>query len=136
MIQNNFGVEFAFQQTGVLEKLRWLQRHLQIARKKILPAVRLFLGRLPLQSGNSICVEILDLAPKMTSTIWSFDVMKKPHKRFLSTSVSRNWQLLPVLLYTAKSFCLQISPGLRYSSIFMLILTLTSPYGPILVYAY
>ena len=62
-------VNFCFQETGVLEELGRFERHWQVGRKKLLPVVNLFLGRLPWRRVNdSICVETLDLALKMTST--------------------------------------------------------------------
>ena len=71
-----------FQRDDVLEELCISERHWQLPRKKLLPLVRLFWGRLPwskrlpfLGINDSICIEILELAPKMTPTIWCCDVM-------------------------------------------------------------
>ena len=43
---------FVFQQSGVLEELRGRKRHRHVGRKKLLPVVRLFLGRLPWRRGK------------------------------------------------------------------------------------
>ena len=61
---------------GVLEELRWFERHWQVRRKKLLPVVRLF----PLYGPwrrvhDSECVFEADLEPKMTVTMSSYDVM-------------------------------------------------------------
>ena len=72
----NLEVDFCFQETGVLEELGRFERHWHVRHKKLLPLMRLFWGRLPWQGGkDSICVENLDLAPKMTSTIRRCDWM-------------------------------------------------------------
>ena len=69
--------QFFFQETGVLEELGFFKPRWQIRRQKLLPVVRLFWGRIPWRGKNhSICAENLDLAPKMTSTIWCWDWMK------------------------------------------------------------
>ena len=43
---------FCFQETGVLEELGGFERHWHVRRKKLLPVVRLFLGRLPWRRGK------------------------------------------------------------------------------------
>ena len=50
-------VNFCFQETGVLEELGRFERHWHVRRKKLLPVVRLFLGRLPWRRGKqgSLC---------------------------------------------------------------------------------
>ena len=45
-------VNFCFQETGVLEELGRFERHWQVGRKKLLPVVNLFLGRLPWRRGK------------------------------------------------------------------------------------
>ena len=45
---------FWFQETGVLEELRGFERHWHVRRKKLLPVVRLFLGRLPWRRGKQV----------------------------------------------------------------------------------
>ena len=44
---------FCFQETGVLEELGGFERHWHVRRKKLLPVVRLFLGRVPWRRGKS-----------------------------------------------------------------------------------
>ena len=43
---------FFFQETGVLEELWISERHWQVGRKKLLPELPLFLGRLPWRRGK------------------------------------------------------------------------------------
>ena len=50
----NFGERFFFQLSGVLEELRGPQRHWHVPRKKLLPVVRFFLGRLPWRRGKRL----------------------------------------------------------------------------------
>ena len=45
---------FVFKKTGVLEKLGRFERHWQVGRKKLLPVVNLFLGRLPWRRGKRL----------------------------------------------------------------------------------
>ena len=45
-------VDFCFQETGVLEELGRFERHWHVRRKKLLPLMRLFLGRLPWRGGK------------------------------------------------------------------------------------
>ena len=45
-------VNFCFQETGVLEELGRFERHWHVRRKKLLPLMRLFLGRLPWRGGK------------------------------------------------------------------------------------
>ena len=45
-------VNFCFQETGVLEELGGFERHWHVRRKKLLPVVRLFLGRVPWRRGK------------------------------------------------------------------------------------
>ena len=47
-----FGGRFFFQLSGVLEELWGPKRHGHVVRKKLLPVVRLFLGRLPWRRGK------------------------------------------------------------------------------------
>ena len=47
-------VNFCFQETGVLEELGRFERHWQVRRKKLLPLMRLFLGRLPWRGGKRL----------------------------------------------------------------------------------
>ena len=47
-------VNFCFQETGVLEELGRFERHWQVGRKKLLPVVNLFLGRLPWRRGKRL----------------------------------------------------------------------------------
>ena len=62
-----------FQETGVLEELGRFERHWHVRRKKLLPLIVYFWGDFLGEGVNdSICVENLDLAPKVTSTIWTF----------------------------------------------------------------
>ena len=49
-----FGVEFFFQETGVLEELRFFFPRWHVRRKKLLPEVPLFLGRLPWRRGKRL----------------------------------------------------------------------------------
>ena len=60
-------VNFCFQETCVLEELQRFEHYWQMRRKKLLPVVNLFLGRDFLGEGvnDSICVENLDLGPKI-----------------------------------------------------------------------
>ena len=51
---NNFGVDFFVQETGVLEEQRGLERHWQMRRKKLMPVVRSFLGRVPCRRGTRL----------------------------------------------------------------------------------
>ena len=46
------GVDLFFQETGVLEELWISERHWQVGRKKLLPELPLFLGRLPWRRGK------------------------------------------------------------------------------------
>ena len=48
----NFGVDFFFQESCLLEELGIFERHWQIPRQKLLPVVRLFLGRVPWRRGK------------------------------------------------------------------------------------
>ena len=43
---------FCFQETGVLEELGDFERHWHVRRQKLLPVVRLFLGRVPWRRGK------------------------------------------------------------------------------------
>ena len=45
-------VIFCFQETGVLEELGGFERHWHVCRQKLLPVVRLFLGRVPWRRGK------------------------------------------------------------------------------------
>ena len=45
-------VNFCFQETGVLEELGRFERHWHVRRKKLLPLMRFFLGRLPWRGGK------------------------------------------------------------------------------------
>ena len=47
-------VNFCFQETGVLEELGRFERHWHVRRKKLLPLMRLFLGRLPWRGGKRL----------------------------------------------------------------------------------
>ena len=47
-------VIFCFQETGVLEELGRFERHCHVRRKKLLPLMRLFLGRLPWRGGKRL----------------------------------------------------------------------------------
>ena len=47
-------VNFCFQETGVLEELGRFERHWHVRRKKLLPVVHLFLGRLPWRRGKRL----------------------------------------------------------------------------------
>ena len=53
-IQFFLQVNFCFQETGVLEELGRFERHWQVGRKKLLPVVNLFLGRLPWRRGKRL----------------------------------------------------------------------------------
>ena len=53
-IQKILEVDFCFQETGVLEELWISERHWQVGRKKLLPVVNLFLGRLPWRRGKRL----------------------------------------------------------------------------------
>ena len=50
--QKSLQVNFCFQETGVLEELGRFERHWHVRRKKLLPLMRLFLGRLPWRGGK------------------------------------------------------------------------------------
>ena len=52
--QKSLQVNFCFQETGVLEELGMFERHWQVGRKKLLPVVNLFLGRLPWRRGKRL----------------------------------------------------------------------------------
>ena len=63
MLKNSFGqtnfqkvleVDFCFQETGVLEELWISERQWQVSRKKLLPELPLFLGRLPWRRGKRL----------------------------------------------------------------------------------
>ena len=73
--QNVLQVNFCFQETGVLEELGRFERHWQVGRKKLLLVVDFWGDFLGEGVNDSICVETLDLAPKMTLTIWCCDVL-------------------------------------------------------------
>ena len=47
-------VNFCFQETGVLEELGRFERHWHVRRKKLLPLMRLFWGRLPWRGGKRL----------------------------------------------------------------------------------
>ena len=53
-IQKYSQVNFCFQETGVLEELGRFERHWHVRRKKLLPLMRLFLGRLPWRGGKRL----------------------------------------------------------------------------------
>ena len=50
--QKSLQADFCFQETGVLEELGGFERHQHVRREKLLPVVRLFLGRLPWRRGK------------------------------------------------------------------------------------
>ena len=52
--QKSLQVNFCFQETGVLEELGRFERHWHVRRKKLLPLMRLFLGRLPWRGGKRL----------------------------------------------------------------------------------
>ena len=53
-IGKNLEVDFCFQETGVLEELWISERQWQVSRKKLLPELPLFLGRLPWRRGKGL----------------------------------------------------------------------------------
>ena len=71
----NFGTRFFFQETGVSDEPGIFERHQQIRLQKLLQEVCFWGDFLGGGVNDSICVETLDLAPKLTSTIWCCDVM-------------------------------------------------------------
>ena len=52
--QKSLQVNFCFEETSVLEELGRFERHWQVGRKKLLPVVNLFLGRLPWRRGKRL----------------------------------------------------------------------------------
>ena len=54
LFQNFLLVDFCFQEPGVLEELGGFDRHWHVPRNKLLPLMRLFLGRLPWRGGKRL----------------------------------------------------------------------------------
>ena len=53
-LEKNVRAIFYLHKTGVLEELRFFERQWQLPRKKLLPEVGLFLGRVPWRGGKRL----------------------------------------------------------------------------------
>ena len=119
-LQNVFGVEFYFQKGEFLEELCISKRywHVRCKCKKLSPEL-LFFCRDFLGDGvnDSTCVENLDLAPKVTSTIWIFFCKMFSGSNFIFQKV-RFWRSyeFPSVIGTSRSILSKKSSKSELSS--------------------